>query len=70
MNNNNNHENGRNFNRRFSRSIENKAALKEKDHIQNLNISIDELIKHLNLFEYFFSMELVKKIKNYYNKKK
>jgi len=53
-----NHEYGRNFNRRFSRSNTRKSTIKEK--VENLNITADELLRHLNYFEYFFEMELVK----------
>lgn len=48
------------FKRRGSRSNTRKSTKKEVQ-IQNLNISIDDLIRHLNFFEFFFEMELVRK---------
>jgi hypothetical protein len=56
-NNNHIHEHGRNFNRRFSRSPTKKVTI--KDQVQNLHITADELLRHLNIFLYFFSFELV-----------
>lgn len=56
--NNHEHGHGRNFNRRFSRSPTKKGTI--KNELQNLHITADELLTHLNIFECFFRFELVK----------
>ena len=42
--------------------------MSNENESQNLNIQIDDLLKHLNFIEFFFEMELVKnKNKNFIN---
>lgn len=63
--NNNNNNSPINDEKKFIRRNSRRRSTKA-NQMQNLNISFDDLLRHLNFFEFFFDMELVK-IKIKYN---
>ena len=59
--NNNNNNSPINDEKKFIRRNSRRRSTKKISNLmQNLNISFDDLLRHLNFFEFFFDMELVK----------